>query len=153
RLEQLRAGFAHDILVIDEQDAGPTDDRLRDFDWTTPGLRLGARQVHDKGRPDADGAVDGDRSALLLDGPLDRREPEPGPAPDRLGREEGLEDPQAQRLVDPGPGVADPQLDEAPGLEIKRTRGAYAGRQLDVARRKHQGPALGHRVSSVDAEV
>ena len=64
---------------------GDGDDSLaRDF--------LVARQVDGEGRAFADGRLDGDIAACLVDNAMDRGETEAGAGADVLGGEEGLED-------------------------------------------------------------
>ena len=51
--------------------------------------------------------LDLDRAAVLLDDPVADREAQPGPLADRLGGEERVEDPLADRRVDAAAGVGD----------------------------------------------
>ena len=57
--------------------------------------------------------LDVDRAAVLLDDPVADREAQPGPFADRLGGEERVEDPLADRRVDAAAGVGDLDPDAA----------------------------------------
>src|SRR5207247_7850618 len=71
-----------------------------------PGGPVGrGREQDPERRPAIERAVERDVATALLDDPIDRGEPEAGPAPGWLCREEGLEDPVAGRGVHPDPAV------------------------------------------------
>src|SRR5437016_12313282 len=78
------------------------------------------REVDDHRRALADGALDLDRSLVILDDLQRHGEAETGALPFRLGGEEGLEDLVPVLRGDAHPGIADPRRD------VPHVRGAPA---------------------------
>src|SRR6185312_13271047 len=67
--------------------------------------------------PLARSGLDLDGPVVLLDDPVADREPQPGPLAQRLGGEERVEDPIADRRIDAAAGVGDLDPDPlAPGI-------------------------------------
>ena len=111
-------------------------------------------------------ALDGDGAAALGHDTEDRRQPQPGPLADSLGREERLEDMRAHLIVHPDSAVLNRESQVVAGLEPLLGREEVQATDLGAVLRLrvvlgHDHPrrldgelaAVGHRVPRVDAEV
>jgi hypothetical protein len=104
----------------------------------------GRRQQDREPRPHARLALEGDRPAEPKHDPLADREPEPGAVPDRLGREEGLEDPRMDLGRDAHAVVG--HLD--PGHPVRR--GEAPDEDLAVRVRPDRLPRIHEQVDEED---
>src|SRR3954453_23434730 len=97
----------------------------------------GGRQHQREPRPLSNCAVAADHPVVLVDDPVGNRQAEPGPAADRLRREERIVDAGQLLGRDPGPGIGD------------------LGERLavDDARRHREPAAARHRIAGVQEQV
>ena len=139
-------------IVLDEQDRLSRPTRPRDDRRRPARPDFGGAEVDREAGAAPRAALDGDHPRVPRDDAVDRGEAEPRAAPDRLRREERLEDPpdRLRRHADAGVlgGDDDPlageEADGAPRLVLAHL--APLGREDEAA-------AVGHRVPRVGGEV
>jgi hypothetical protein len=153
RVEDAPRDVPHGRLVLDhEHRLVPARARRRGARLRGRGRgRVVPREVHAERRAAAGRAVDLDAAAALRDDAVHRREPEPRALAEALRGEERLEDTGARRGVHARSRVGDRELDVAARRDARG--GGPARRELDLPRRDHEAPAVGHRVARVHREV